>query len=170
MSDIEVFRTYPAPNTSWRRWDIKLDGHVVGRIGGAGSKVICAEPGSHDLSVRYGVGERQSLSVTVTDDRATMVLVGMGVGRAGGVGAKECDKLDDLPKGAIPIHAPGGNTQTLAQGRAKAVAGLAVVIGIDLLFWVIGAVAVAKDIWGNDPFRVVIGVGGFAEEWKRWAG
>ena len=88
---------------------------------------------------KYGGGESRVLSINVTDDRATMVLVGTGIDGAGGVGAKECDNIDDLPKGAIPIHAPGGNTQMLAQGRAKAVAGLAVVRGIDLLFWGIGA-------------------------------
>src|ERR1700722_12081981 len=135
MSDIEVFRTYPAPKMSWKQWDIKLDGHVLARIGGAGSRVVSAEPGRHDLSVKHHGDESRNLSVMVTEDRQAMVLVGMGIEGAGGLGAKECDKVDDLPRGAIPIHAPGGNTQTLAQGRAKAVAGLAVTIGIDGFLW-----------------------------------
>jgi hypothetical protein len=162
MARIEVFRTYPAPKTSWRRWEIKLDGHVVALIGGAGCKVITAEPGRHDLSVKHGGHESQRLSIEVANGRTTMVLVGMGVSGTDGLGAKECFVVDDLPRGAVPIHAPGGDTQTFAQGRRKAIAALSFVVGVDLLLWVIGAVAVANGLSGHEPFRIVIGVVVFA--------
>lgn len=162
MAEIEVFRTYPAPKTSWRRWEIKLDGHVVALIGGAGCKVISAEPGHHDLSVKQGGHETQMLSIEVTNGRTALVLVGIGVGGADGVGAKECLVVDDLPRGAIPIHTPGDNTQTFAQGRRKNVVALALLLGVDLLLWAIGALAVEKGISGHEPFRIVIGLMMFA--------
>jgi hypothetical protein len=163
MAAIDVFRTYPAPGSSWRRWRIYIDGAEQGQIGGAGHSRIAVVDGEHEVKVVHGKSESMGLAVNVRSGQLQPVLVGQGVRDAEGfgirrIGIRECTDTSDLPRGAIPLHAPSGNTQIFVQGRTKAVVGLVGAVGIDLILWVLGVVALVLGISGHEPIRIVAGL------------
>jgi hypothetical protein len=176
MATILIFRTYPAPGTSWRRWPVYLDGTVVTHVGGAGYRSISAEPGKHEIRVTHGDSESQTLAISVRSDQKTLVLAGLGVRDSEGfgvrrIGIRECtDSPDDLPHGAIPIHAPSGNTQTFAQGRRKDARGLAVFLAFILFFLGTGIDVVVDSLSpGGQSFRLIFGILGIGiGAWLVW--
>lgn len=121
------------------------------------------DDGDHQVKVVHGGLESIGLTVNARSGQLMPILVGLGVRDAEGfgvqrIGIRECTETSDLPRGAIPLHAPRGNTQTFAQGRTKAVVGLIVLGGIDLILWLLGVVAVVRGISGHEPVRIVAGL------------
>jgi hypothetical protein len=176
MATIQIFRTYPAPGTSWRRWPVYLDGALVSRVGGASYRSISAEPGRHEIRVVHGDSESQTLAIDVRSGQPTLILVGLGVRDSEGfgvrrIGIRECtDSPDDLPRGGITIHAPGGSTQTFAQGRRKDVRGLAVLAAVILVCLVTGIDVLVKSLSpGGQSFRLIFGILGLGiGAWLAW--
>jgi hypothetical protein len=165
VATIALFRTYPAPGSSWKRWQVSLDGKAVDHIGGAGCRLISAEPGHHDIQVSSGGSQSEALSLDLQADQMTMVLVGLGVRDDQGVGRqrigiKECSNATELPLCAIPMHAPGGNDQSFVDGRTKAVVALAVALMLALVFLVLAVLSFAGALSNSDPFRFVAGIVG----------
>ncbi len=179
MGAIDLFRTYPAPGSSWRRWQICIDGVKHGHIGGAGHSRIAVDDGEHQLKVVDGESESMSLTVNTRSGQLMPILVGLGVRDAEGfgvrrIGIRECTETSELPRGAIPLHSPSGSTQTFAQGRTKAVVGLVGAAGFDLFLWVLSVAALVRGITGRDPFPIVAGLIslaiGASLAWKLWPG
>jgi len=165
MATILLFRTYPAPGTSWRRWRVYLDGTLVGHVGGGGFRSISTEPGKHHIRATDGDSEGQTVAIDVRADQKALVLVGLGVRDSEGVGTRrigirECtDTPHDLPRCGIPIHAPGGRTQTFVQGRRKDARGLAVFFALILFLLGTGIEVVVKSLSpGGQSFRLMFGI------------
>jgi hypothetical protein len=179
MAVIDLFRTYPAPGSSWRRWAIQIDGAESGHIGGAGHRRISVDDGEHQIKVTHAGSESVSLAVNVRSEEPIRILVGLGVRDAEGFGVKRigialCADTSDLPRCAVPLHGPRGNEQTLVQGRTKAIAALVFVGAIALFLLVGGVAAVVNGFTPHQHSRVLgglvgLGVGAFVV-YKFWPG
>lgn len=166
MAAIDLFRTYPAPGSSWRRWRIDIDGAAHSHIGGAGHRRIAVEDGEHRIKVTPVGSESVTLTVNTRSGESISVLVGLGVRDAEGfgvrrVGIKVCVDTSDLPRCGVPLHSPRGNRQTYAQGRTKAVLGLVCAGALALCLLVGGVAAVVNDFTPHQHSRVFGGLIGF---------
>jgi hypothetical protein len=165
MAAIDLFRTYPAPGSSWRRWVIYIDGAEHGHIGGAGHRRIAVDDGEHQIRVTHGGSESVSLAINARSGVSIPVLVGLGIRDAEGfgvkrIGIKVCAETSDLPRCGVPLHTPGGNKQTFVQGRTEAVVGLVFAGAIALFFSVAGVLALVKGFSSSQHASVVGGLAG----------
>jgi hypothetical protein len=156
MATIEVFRTYPAPKQSWRSYEIRLDGHVVGRIGGAGYKRFSVGEGTHRLSVHHRGEDGPGLVLDAANGHSKWVLVGENLSVA------ECSSVGDLPRCAIPLTDASGQTQSMKAGRSRAVRAGVVLNLVTLGFFLFGAGIVIRSVTERDYFRVMVGAIGIA--------
>jgi len=146
-AQIFVFRSYPAPGQSWRSWTIDLDGKRSCAIGGGGSCVISTSPGVHELRVQSGHLVSESLTIDATERQPIAVLAkGVPVQQDAQIVAitmTVVQSMEGLPRSCVPLFAPGGRTQSLAEGRRRAVLAGAILAVFSLVLIGAGIAALA---------------------------
>lgn len=134
MAVVDVFRSYPRPGASWRRWTVWIDGDVAGKLGGAGVlEFQCADREAHQLYLERGSKQRTNvMTLRPTDGQHIFVYATTASDEGDELVLKMVSDAEQLPKSCIPNYSPSGEKQEYEIGLRHAYLGTAVIMAVSI--------------------------------------